>query len=107
MMIAHAGTGDGRASEATVPLVTVSSAMPNRDIVRITACAAGQLVQKRRARIVGTTPLTGCGKMRLPSISTLRDGPSGLLRVREAIEIKDLILRSAAQERVSKDAEPH
>src|SRR5215471_13422341 len=51
--------------------------------------------------------LAGCGKMRLSSIGTLRDGPSGLLRVREAIEIKNLILRSAPQERVSKDAERH
>ncbi len=39
-------------------------------------------------------------------ISTLRDGPSGLLRVRQVLEIKNLILRSAPQERVSKDAEP-
>jgi hypothetical protein len=45
--------------------------------------------------------------MPLSSISTRRDGPSGLLRVRETIEIKDLILRSAPQERVSKDAERH
>ena len=45
--------------------------------------------------------------MRLSSISTLRDGPSGLLRVRETIEIGNLILRSAPQERVSKGAERH
>jgi hypothetical protein len=44
--------------------------------------------------------------MRLFCIGTLRDGPSGLLRVRELLETKDLILRSAPQERVSKDAEP-
>jgi hypothetical protein len=45
--------------------------------------------------------------MWLPPVSTLRDGPSGLLRVRKVIEIIDLIKRSAPQERVSKDAEPH
>jgi hypothetical protein len=45
--------------------------------------------------------------MRLSRINTLQDGPSGVLRVREAFEITDLILRSAPPERVSKDAEPH
>jgi hypothetical protein len=40
-------------------------------------------------------------------ISTLRDGPSGLLRVRQTFEIEHLILRSAPQERVSKDVKPH
>jgi hypothetical protein len=39
-------------------------------------------------------------------IATLRDGPSGLLRVRQALEIMNLILRSAPRERVSKDASP-
>jgi hypothetical protein len=43
--------------------------------------------------------------MRLSYISTLRDGPPGLLRVRQVLETKNLILRSAPQERVSKDAE--
>jgi hypothetical protein len=42
----------------------------------------------------------------LPSIGTLRDGPSGLLRVRKVVKTIDLILRSALQERVSKDGEP-
>jgi hypothetical protein len=57
--------------------------------------------------------------MLLSSISTLRDGrlvlrsrrrrrlEGGLLRVRYIIEIKDRILRSAPQERVSKDAKLH
>src|SRR6516225_6341102 len=45
--------------------------------------------------------------MRLSSVSTLRDGPLGLLRVSETVEIKDLILRSAPQGRVSKGAERH
>jgi hypothetical protein len=45
--------------------------------------------------------------MRLSCIRTLRDGPSSLLRVREVFEIRDLILRSVPQERVSKDVEPH
>jgi hypothetical protein len=44
--------------------------------------------------------------MRLSSIHTLRDGPSGLLRVRQLFEITDLILRSTPQECVSKDEEP-
>ena len=45
--------------------------------------------------------------MEVSCLSTLRDGPSGLLTVRQVSEIIDLILRSAPQERVSKDAEPY
>jgi hypothetical protein len=40
-------------------------------------------------------------------VVTLRDGPAGLLRVRQLSEITNLILRSTLQECVSKDAKPH
>jgi len=46
--------------------------------------------------------------MRSSRINTLRDAPSGLLRVRQVFEIMDLILmRSAPPEGVSKEAKPH
>ncbi len=44
--------------------------------------------------------------MRFFCIGTLRDGPSGLVRVRQVLGTKDLILKSAPKERVSKDAAP-
>jgi hypothetical protein len=41
--------------------------------------------------------------MRLSLLGALRDGPSGLLRVRQLFEIKSLILRSEASRRTASE----